>query len=173
MFEDVVPVQMIRSLANDDPADVVPVQIAVGEGLHHDEVLGCAEFHGGARFHLDHDGPSDGLLLKGKRSQGDVDSDACGGLQEKDPVPECKITGSLDAGLIMSKPFVDKGFLPSKSRQEGEIKVHGEAGFPPMENCDAADDAELPVPSIAEVLQLDRQLGEFIHAERILRKIRC
>ena len=64
MFEDVVPIQIVSALSHDDPADVVPIEIPVGEGLHHNEVLGCAEFHGGARFHLDHDSPLDCLFLE-------------------------------------------------------------------------------------------------------------
>ena len=68
MFVDVVPIQVPGALPDDDSSDVVPVQIPVGEGLHHDEVLGCAEFHGGARFHLDHYSALDYLLLEGECS---------------------------------------------------------------------------------------------------------
>ena len=157
MVEDVVPIQVVYALTDDDPTDVVPIQIPVREGLHHDKVLRCAELHTGSRLHLNHDSPLDSPFFEGEGSQSNVDPNAISRPQQEDPVLQCKVTGSFDARFIVGQPFINKGFLIPKSGQKGEIKIHCEARFSPMKYGDTTDDAELPLTTITELLQLDRQ----------------
>ena len=165
---DVAPVEAAVAGADDGHANIAPVLLAGGEGFHDDEVFGGADAEGEAFGVGDVAGTCDDALLERESPEGDVEAGAVFGAEEEDAVLEGEGPGIGTAGLVALEESVYIQLLAAESGEEGHVGVIGEPWLGEGLDGEAANEAELPLVLLTEMLEGEGGGDEVRHAGRSL-----
>lgn len=81
-----LPIQVSRPLADEDSAKIQAILRSIRESFHHDQIFGGAGPQANTRSIFDLHRAPDCRVFKWQASQGDIDPDSSGGLQQQHAV---------------------------------------------------------------------------------------
>jgi len=141
--------------------DIQPVLVPTGEAFVDDQILSraCQEPNRvSAESEIVAGSPLNRPLLERHRAERDIERRTLRCLEENDPCLQCEFPGIRPTPAKFPKESINKGFFPSETCQERQVRILGQARFTPPLDRDSSNEAELPVPAFAEGLDLQRRL---------------
>lgn len=152
------------SAAKEYSLDVGPVPGAIGERLEHDEVLRRARVEAGVGKESERGGALDHALFERQGTERNVEGDASCRPEEKHPAGEGELDSVRNTSVERTRKRFDAARFAADAGQYREVDGSGETGLSPALHRDAADEAEFPVASPTERLELTREEEQSPHS---------
>ena len=143
LLVNVLPIEL-RTLPDKNAFNINPIFAARRKGFHDNEVFRGASANEDAARKCEEAGAPDSGFFKWQAAQGNVEADARGSLQKKNPVAQREQFSVWNARLKMLEKCSDERFFTAKACQKGKIDINSFTRFAPALKRQPADKTKAP-----------------------------
>ncbi len=164
MLANVAPIKSAFSLPDYNSPHVLPVNGAIGERLHDNQVFRRAQTNHRLRLDFNHDCPADCRLLEWQRAQGYIDAHAGRVPEKQHPILQGKTSCIWTSACVVLQKSIHECLFRAKTCEQGEVDIHCHSWLSPMLHGKATDHTKWPTTPGAKLPQLDSNARKLVQA---------